>query len=72
AILLVIINLSQLGWILYLKFVRKEKNISIEDDRDFEITTDMKAVLDERMQEEENTYLSSQDSIHQLNKKYGV
>ncbi len=43
-----------------------------EDDSDFELTTDMKAVLDERLQEDESTYLSAEESINQLNKKYGL
>ncbi len=32
----------------------------------------MKAILDEHMQEDENTYLSAEESINQLNKKYGL
>lgn len=43
-----------------------------EDDSDFKLTTDMKAVLDERLQEDESTYLSAEESINQLNKKYGL
>ena len=42
-----------------------------EDDNDFELTTEMKAVLDERVQEDESTYLTSEASIDQLKKKYG-
>jgi hypothetical protein len=43
-----------------------------EDDSDFVLTTDMKTVLDERLQEDESTYLSAEESISQLNKKYGL
>ena len=43
-----------------------------EDDGDYGLTADMKAVLDERLQEDEKTYLSAEDSINQLNKKYGL
>ena len=53
----------------------KSKPITIiveESDNDFDLTSDMKAVLDERLQEEETTYLTAEDSIDQLNKKYGT
>lgn len=43
-----------------------------EDINDYELTTDMKAVLDERLQEDDKTYLTDEESIKQLNKKYGL
>lgn len=58
-----------------IKAAFKSKPITIiieEDNRDFELTSDMKAVLDERLQEDESTYLSAKESINQLNKKYGL
>lgn len=58
-----------------IKATFKSKPITIiveEDDSDFELTTDMKAVLDERLQEDENTYLTAEESINHLNKKYGL
>lgn len=58
-----------------IKATFKSKPITIiveEDDNDFELTADMKAVLDERLQEDESTYLSAEASINQLNKKYGL
>jgi len=58
-----------------IKATFKSKPITIiveEDDSDFELTADMKTVLDERLQEDEKTYLSAEDSINQLNKKYGL
>ncbi|MFT4060773.1 MAG: hypothetical protein QM642_00280 [Edaphocola sp.] len=58
-----------------IKATFKSKPITIiveEYDSDFELTTDMKAVLDERLQEDERTYFSAEESINQLNKKYGV
>jgi len=58
-----------------IKAAYKTKPITIiikEDNNDFELTTDMKAVLDERLQEDEQTYLSAEDSINQLNEKYGL
>lgn len=58
-----------------IKAAFKSKPITIiveEDDSDFVLTDDMKAVLDERLQEDEKTYLSAEESISQLNKKYGL
>lgn len=58
-----------------IKAAFKSKPITIiveEDDGDSELTADMKTVLDERLQEDEKTYLTAEDSISQLNKKYGL
>jgi hypothetical protein len=58
-----------------IKATFKSKPIIIiveEDDSNFELTADMKAVLDERLEEDESTYLSAEASINQLNKKYGL
>ncbi|MCH8553727.1 MAG: hypothetical protein LAT76_01115 [Schleiferiaceae bacterium] len=58
-----------------IKATFKSKPITIiveEDVSDFELTTDMKAVLDDRLQEDEGTYLTAEESVSQLNKKYGL
>ena len=58
-----------------IKATFKSKPITIiveEDESDFELSTEMKAVLDERLEEDEETYITSKDSINQLNKKYGL
>lgn len=58
-----------------IKATFKSRPITIiveEDKEDFELTTEMKPVLDERLQEDEKTYLTGEDSIKQLNKKYGL
>jgi hypothetical protein len=41
-----------------------------EDESNFELTEEMKAVLQDRLQEDESTYLTSGESINQLNKKW--
>lgn len=46
--------------------------IIVEKDEDFELSTEMKTVLDNRMKEEESTYLSAEESLNRLNKKYGL
>jgi hypothetical protein len=58
-----------------IKATFKSKPITIiveEDDGDFELTADMKTVLDERLLEDEKTYLTAEDSISLLSKKYGL
>jgi hypothetical protein len=58
-----------------IKATFKSKPITIiveEDDSDYELTTDMKDVLDNRLKEDEKTYLTAEESIIQLNKKYGL
>lgn len=58
-----------------IKATFKSKPITItveEDESDLELTEDMKKALDDRLQEDESTYLSADDSISQLNKKYGL
>lgn len=58
-----------------IKATFKSKPITIiveEDEGEFDLTTDMKVVLDERLQEDEGTYLTSEKSISELNKKYGL
>jgi hypothetical protein len=52
-------------------FKSKPITIIVEED-DFELTVEMKAVLDKRLQEAKKTYLSAEDSINRLNKKYGL
>lgn len=58
-----------------IKAAFKSKPITIiveEDNSDFELTDDMKVVLDERLKEDDNSYLTTEESINQLNKKYGL
>ena len=53
----------------------KSKPITIiveEGDEDFDLTTDRASVLDERLLENEDSYLSAEASINQLNQKYGL
>ena len=58
-----------------IKATFKDKPITIiveEDDRDFELSDSLKAILDERLQEDENTYLTAEDSVNHLKMKYGL
>jgi hypothetical protein len=58
-----------------IKATFKSKPITIiveEDDSDFGMTVDMKTILDERLQENESSYLTAEESINMLKKKYGL
>jgi hypothetical protein len=58
-----------------IKATFKSKSITIivkENEDDYELTNDMKSVLEERLKENEEDYLSAEESINQLNKKYGL
>jgi hypothetical protein len=58
-----------------IKATFKSKPITIiveEDESDFDLTAEMKAVLDERLLEDKKTYLDAKDSISELKKDYGL
>jgi hypothetical protein len=58
-----------------IKIAFKSKPITIiveENDSDFYLTADMKAILDERLLEDGKDYLSAEESINQLHRKYGL
>lgn len=58
-----------------IKATFKSKPITIiveEDYSDFGLTDEMKMVLDERLEEEEGTYLTAKDSIDKLKEKHGL
>jgi hypothetical protein len=58
-----------------IKAAFKSKPITIiveEDESEFDLSKDMKDILDQRLEEDENTYLTAGTSILQLNKKYDL
>ena len=52
-------------------FKSKPITIIIEED-DFDLSNEMIAILDDRINEDENTYLSAEESISKLKQKYGL
>jgi hypothetical protein len=55
------------------KFKTKPITIIVEeDDRNINLTPKMKSILDERLHEEEITYISSSESIKRLIKKHDL
>ena len=58
-----------------IKATFKSKSITItvrESNCDPELTDEMKAILDERLQEDESTYLTEDELFDGLKKKYGI
>jgi hypothetical protein len=58
-----------------IKATFKSKPIMIlvkEEESEDELPADTQAVLDERLQEDETTYLTAEESLDQLKKKYGL
>jgi len=53
-------------------FKSKPITITIEEDDDFELTQEMKMILDERLEEDGSDYISAEESISQLKSKYGL
>lgn len=60
-----------------IKATFKSKPITItitveEDDSDFGFTNEMKSILNERLLEDEKTYLSEEESLSRLNNEYCI
>ncbi len=58
-----------------IKVAFKSRPITItieEEEQDFEISQEMKNILDERLLEDESDYISADESIKQLKRKYGL
>jgi hypothetical protein len=58
-----------------IKAVYKSKAITIiveEDITEYQLSDEMKLVLDERMKEDLNSYLTAEESIKKLSEKYGL
>ena len=54
-------------------FKSKPITIIVEEGEDyFGLTEEVKEVLDERLAEDKSKYLTAEDSISQLNEKYGL
>ena len=58
-----------------IKATFKSKSITItveETDCDGELTDEMKAILDERLLEDENTDMSAEDFLNELKERFGI
>lgn len=58
-----------------IKVAFKSRPITItieEEEQDFELSQEMKNLLDERLLEDESDYITADESIKQLKEKYGL
>ena len=57
-----------------IKLVYKAKpiTITVEEVQDYELTTEMKTILDNRLKEDSSEYLTRDESLNRLQKKYGI
>ena len=53
-------------------FKSRPITLTIEEDDDFELTEEMKTILDERLLEDGSDYITAEESISQLKAKYGL
>ncbi len=53
-------------------FKSRPITITIEEEVDFELTQEMKTILDERLLEDASDYISAEESISELKAKYGL
>lgn len=55
-------------------FKSKAITIIVEEDEEYEdeLTEEQKMILDNRLQEDEAEYMSAEESLNRLNKKYGL
>lgn len=53
-------------------FKSKAIVITVEEEEDFELSQEMKNILDERLAEDKSDYISAEESINQLKDKYGL
>lgn len=55
-----------------IKAAYKSKPITIFVEEEEDLSQEMKDILDNRLQEDESTYITSKQSVDMLNKKYGI
>ncbi|MEP6931857.1 MAG: hypothetical protein ABI850_17680 [Flavobacterium sp.] len=53
-------------------FKSKAIVITVEEEENFELSQEMKDILDERLAEDKSDYITAGQSINQLKEKYGL
>jgi spore coat polysaccharide biosynthesis protein SpsF (cytidylyltransferase family) len=53
-------------------FKSKAIVITVEEEKDYELSQEMKDILDERLAEDKSDYISAEQSINELKQKYGL
>lgn len=53
-------------------FKSKSIIITVEEDNDYELSQELKQILDERLAEDKSDYITAEKSINELKNKYGL
>lgn len=53
-------------------FKSKSIIITVEEDNDYELSEELKQILDERLAEDKSGYITAEKSINELKNKYGL
>ncbi|GAA5099170.1 hypothetical protein GCM10023210_36300 [Chryseobacterium ginsengisoli] len=69
----IIINLNNKEEETFVETFLKRMKISFEKNEDgFALTDEMKRVIDERLAEDESTYVDAEESLKKISEKYGI
>ena len=69
----IIINLNNKEEETFVETFLKKMKISFEKNEDeFELTDEMKRLIDERSAEDESTYVDAEESLKKISEKYGI
>lgn len=69
----IIINLNNKDEEIFVETFLKKMKISFEkNEDDFELTDEIRKVIDERLMEDENMYADAEESLKKISKKYGI
>lgn len=57
----------------FMENLLQKMRISFEkEEEDFELTDKMRQIIDERLLEDENTYVDAEESLKKISEKYGI
>ncbi len=69
----IIINLNNKDEEIFVETFLKKMKISFEkNEDDFELTDEIRKVIDERLMEDENMYVDAEESLKKISEKYGI
>jgi len=69
----IIINLNNKEEETFVETFLKKMKISFEkNEDDFELTDEIRKVIDERLMEDENMYIDAEESLKKVSEKYGI
>lgn len=69
----IIINLNNKDEEIFVETFLKKMKISFKkNEDDFELTDEIRKVIDERLMEDENMYVDAEESLKKISEKYGI